>query len=62
MCTLTIPTICKINTLTKVVGKIKQWHDFRANNGVPAWQLKKWGATAKIQTQLTLLPKFTSTP
>ncbi len=32
MCTLTIPTICAIDTVTKVVGKIKQWHDCRANN------------------------------
>jgi hypothetical protein len=33
MCTLTIPTTCTIDTMTKVVGKIKQWHDCRANNG-----------------------------
>jgi hypothetical protein len=32
MCTLTIPTICTINTVTKVVGKIMQWRDCRANN------------------------------
>ncbi len=55
-CTLTIPTTCTIDTLTKVVGRIKQWHDCPANNGVLARQLKNWGATAKIQTQLTLHP------
>jgi hypothetical protein len=32
MCTLTIPTICTIDTVTKVVGKIKQWRDCHANN------------------------------
>jgi hypothetical protein len=34
MCTLTIPTICTIDTVTKVVGNIKQWCDFLANNPV----------------------------
>jgi hypothetical protein len=62
MCSLTIPTICTINTMMKVVGRIKQWGDCYANNGVPTGQLKNWGATAKIQKQLTLRPKFTSTP
>ncbi len=33
MCTLTIPTICTINTVTKVVSRIKQWRDSCANNG-----------------------------
>ncbi len=32
MCTLTIPTICTINTVMNVVGKIKLWRDFLANN------------------------------
>ncbi len=32
MCTLTIPTICTTDTVTKVVGRIKQWCDFLANN------------------------------
>ncbi len=32
MCTLRIPTICTIDTVTKVVGRIKQCHDFLANN------------------------------
>ncbi len=34
MCTLTIPTICTIDTVTKVVGKIKQWRDSLANTPV----------------------------
>jgi hypothetical protein len=62
MCTLTIPTICTINTLMKVVRRIKQWRDCHTNNGVLAGQLKTWGAMTKIQTQLTSRPKFTSTP
>ncbi len=33
MCTLTIPTICTIDTVMKVVRRIKQWCDCRANNG-----------------------------
>jgi hypothetical protein len=33
MCTLTIPTICTIDTVTKVVSRIKQWCDSRANKG-----------------------------
>jgi hypothetical protein len=58
MCTLTIPTICTIDTLTKVVGRIKQWHDCRANMGcVPAGQLKSWGSTAKNPETTTILPK-----
>jgi hypothetical protein len=32
ICTLTIPTSSTINTKTKVVGRIKQMHDFLANN------------------------------
>ncbi len=32
LCTLTIPTICTTDTMTKVVGRIKQWCDFLANN------------------------------
>ncbi len=32
MCTLTIPTICTINTMMKVVKRIKQWCNFLANN------------------------------
>ncbi len=33
MCTLTIPTICTIDTVTKLVSRIKQWRDSHANNG-----------------------------
>jgi hypothetical protein len=33
MCTLRIPTICTINTVMKVVSRIKKWRDSRANNG-----------------------------
>ncbi len=32
MCALTIPTICTIDTMMKVVRRIKQRHDFLANN------------------------------
>jgi hypothetical protein len=32
ICTLTIPTSSTINTVTKVVGIIKQWCDFLAMN------------------------------
>jgi hypothetical protein len=33
MCTLTIPTIYIIDTVMKVVRRIKQWCDCHANNG-----------------------------
>jgi hypothetical protein len=32
--------MCTINTMTKLVGIIKQWRECRANNGVLAGQLK----------------------
>jgi hypothetical protein len=32
ICTLTIPTSSTMDTVTRVVGRIKQWHDFLANN------------------------------
>ncbi len=59
MCTLTIPTICTIDTVTKVVGRIKQWRDCRTNNGVRAgWAVKKLGGNGKNPDATHIAPKI----
>jgi hypothetical protein len=56
MCTLTIPTIRTINTMTKVVGTIKQWHGCLANKNPDTPDTTHITPKIHMHTMTLLLP------
>ncbi len=56
MCTLTTPTICTIDIVTKVVGAVKQWHDCLANKNPDTPDTTHIVPKVHMHTMTLLLP------